>query len=332
VFLPRPDPEASNEELTMKMFKKILKWSGLSLAGLALVLTVTVLVLERRSYDPGYPAVKASSDPAVIARGRYLAYGAAHCVDCHGGLALSGGVEFHLPFGTVRTANITPDRETGIGAMRDEEIARSLRYGVGRNGRTLLPFMPFADLSDEDLTAIVSFLRAQAPVQKRVETRSLNALGHVVLAFAIKPSGPTAPIKARVPAGATAAYGSYLVNSVGNCKGCHTNRDLRTGAFTGPSLAGGLQMESHVDTRTHFVTPNLTPDPATGRIANWTEEIFLARFRTGKGAQDTPMPWPAFARMTDDDIKAIYRYLRSLPPVHNDTGESVRPVQVAQGQ
>jgi hypothetical protein len=78
-----------------------------------------------------------------------------------------------------------------------------------------------------------------------------------------------------------------------------------------------------------FVTPNLTPDPATGRIANWTEEIFIARARTGKGAEGSPMPWANYARMTDDDLRAIYRYLRSLPPLHNNTGDSVRPVEVA---
>jgi mono/diheme cytochrome c family protein len=325
----------------MKTVKKILKWGGLSLGGLLVVLTAAVLVLERRSYDPGYPPVKASSDPAVIARGRYLALGPAHCIDCHGGaearaalaagqpVALSGGMEFHLPVGTIRTANITSDRETGIGGMRDEEIARSLRHGVRRDGRALLPFMPFADLSDEDLTAIVSYLRTQPPVHKRVETRSLNPLGHAVMAFVIEPAGPTAPVPARVAAAPTAAYGGYLANSVANCKGCHTARDMRTGAFTGPAMAGGLRTRSRLDPKIEFVSPNLTPHPTTGRITSWTEELFVARLRTGKGATGSPMPWTAFSRMSDDDLKAIYRYLRALPPVHNDTGEPVRTIEVA---
>jgi mono/diheme cytochrome c family protein len=325
----------------MKTVKKILKWGGLSLAGLLVALTVTVLVLERRTYDPGYPAVKASSDPAVIARGRYLAYGPAHCITCHGGAAakaalaagkdveLSGGLEFQLPVGTIRTTNITSDRETGIGGLRDEEIARSLRHGVRADGRPLLPFMPFADLSDGDLTAIVSFLRTLPPVNKQVETRSMNPLGHVVLAFMIKPAGPTAPVRAHVPVEATAAYGGYLAGSVANCRGCHTARDMRTGAYTGPPLAGGLRHRSKANPTVEFVTPNLTPDRATGRISNWTEEIFVARFRTGKGPTGSPMPWESFSRMTDDDLRAIDRYLRSVPPVHNDTGEPVRPLEVA---
>jgi mono/diheme cytochrome c family protein len=321
--------------------KKILKWSLISAAVLGGALTATVAVLERRTYDPGYPAIHASADPAVVARGRYLVHGPAHCTGCHGDprhkadfLAgrdgpLTGGVEFHLPIGTVRSANITGDRETGIGGMRDEEIARSLRFGVRRDGRALAPFMPFANLSDEDLTAIVSYLRTQAPVRNQVQTRSMNPLGHGVLAFVLTPQGPTGPVPARVPPGPTVEYGKYLVHSVANCTGCHTQRDMRTGAFTGPTLAGGLAMTSHDQPGRKFVTPNLTPDAGTGRITNWNEEIFVARVRTGKGAEGSPMPWANFARMSEDDLKAIYRYLRTLPPVQNHTGDSVRPVEVA---
>ena len=331
-------------ELTARIkakFKKVAKWSLIGTAVLGAVLTATVLVLERRTYDPGYPAIRASADPAVIARGRYLVHGPAHCTSCHGDprhkadfLAgrdgpLSGGVEFHLPIGTIRSANITGDPQTGIGGLRDHEIARALRFGVRRDGRALAPFMPFANISDQDLTAIVSYLRTQAPVRNEVQTRSLNPLGHGVVAFVLKPQGPSGPVPATVPAGPTAEYGKYLVNSVANCAGCHTQRDMRTGEFTGPKLAGGLVMTSHDLPGRTFVTPNLTPDPATGRLANWTEEIFVARAKTGKGAEGSPMPWANFARMTDDDLKAIYRYLRSLPPVHNNTGDSVRPVEVA---
>ena len=325
----------------MPKLKKILKWSLLGTAGLAAALTVTVMVMERRTYDPGYPAVRASADPAVIARGRYLVHGPAHCTSCHGDPAhkadflagkdgpLSGGHEFRLPVGTIRSANLTADRETGIGGMRDEEIARSLRFGVRRDGRVLAPFMPFANVSDEDLTAIISYLRTQAPVRKQVETRSLNPLGHAVMAFVMKPQGPSGPVPARVPAGPTVEYGKYLAHGVANCAGCHTRRDLRTGAFTGPTLAGGMEFTEPGTPPRKFVTPNLTPDPTTGRIASWTEEIFIARVRTGKGAEGSPMPWASYARMTDDDLRAIYRYLRSLAPVHNNTGDSVRPVEVA---
>jgi mono/diheme cytochrome c family protein len=326
------------EKTAMRILKKTLKWTAIGLAGLVATLTLAVVVLERRTYDTALPAIQASGDPAVIARGKYLAHGAAHCVDCHGDPArradveagreipLSGGFEFKLPLGIIRPANITSDRETGIGAVSDGQLARALRHGVGSNGRALAPFMPFADLSDSDLTAIISYLRTLPPVRNPVTRHSLNPLGHAVMALVIKPKGPSAPPPAQMTAAPTAEYGRYLVHSVGNCVGCHTRMDMRTGALIGPPLAGGAEHLSHSKPGTKFVTPNLTPDPRTGRIANWTEEVFVARFKMARGAEGSPMPWPAFGRMNDDDLRAIYRYLRTVPAVENDTGESVRAV------
>jgi mono/diheme cytochrome c family protein len=203
-----------------------------------------------------------------------------------------------------------------------------LRHGVRRDGKALLPFMPFANLSDDDLTALISFLRAQAPVDHPVETRSLNLLGRAVLALLIKPEGPSGPVPPSVPAAATPAYGKYLAHHVANCVGCHTRRDLRTGAYVGAPFAGGLSFPSEKDPHVTFVTPNLT-FARTGRITGWTEELFIARLRTGQGADGSPMPWSAFARMSQDDLRAVYRYLQSLAPVENDTGESVRTEIVA---
>jgi mono/diheme cytochrome c family protein len=111
----------------------------------------------------------------------------------------------------------------------------------------------------------------------------------------------------------TAEYGRYLAHDVANCVGCHTQRDLRTGAFTGPALGGGMVIESHGAPKQRFVTPNLTPDPATGRIIRWSEDAFVQRFR-GAQASPSPMPWSSFARMSESDLRALYRYLRSVPP------------------
>jgi mono/diheme cytochrome c family protein len=320
----------------LSILKNVTKWGAIGLAGLGAVLAVAVVVLERRSYDQAEPAIVASKDPALIARGRYLAYGPAHCVDCHGApdrradaqagreVPFSGGMEFHLPVGTFRAANLTADPDTGIGGVSDGQIARALRYGVSRHGRALIPFMPFANLSDEDLTAVLSFVRTLAPVRNPVVTQEPNLLGHVVKAFVLKPEGPSGPVPRAVPVAATAEYGRYLAHSVANCVGCHTVRDLRTGAFTGPVLGGGLDFVSEIDPKVTFVSPNLTPAPRTGKITSWTEELFVARFHTGRGAEGSPMPWSSFRRLSDTDLQAVYRYLRSLPPVEHDTGASVR--------
>jgi mono/diheme cytochrome c family protein len=322
----------------MRTFKKILKWTLLATGGLTTACALAIVVFERRTHDPGFPAITASQDPGVIARGRYLAHGPAHCVDCHGSrdgqapgaeTVLSGGTEWHLPIGIIRSPNLTSDPETGLGAVTDGQIARALRHGVRRDGRALAPFMAFGALSDEDLTAIVSYLRTLPPVRKPVETRALNVLGHAVAAFALEPTTATTPPPARVEPGPTVAYGEYLVTSVANCAGCHTTRDMRTGKYTGAPLSGGQTLESHEQPGRRFVTPNLTPDPRTGRLTTWNEETFVARFRTGGGAEGSPMPWKAFSSMSDEDLLAIFRYLRTVPPVENDTGPSVLGEAVA---
>jgi len=310
---------------------KVFKWTGIVLASIIVLLVAAVFIFDGKTYDAPYPDIKASKDSAAIARGGYLAYGLAHCAACHVGsiddymkivagqhVPLSGGFEFKLgPLGIIRSPNITSDPETGIGKLSDQEIARALRYGVGHDGRALFDFMPFHDLSDEDLTAVISFLRAQPPVKKQVEVRDLSFLGKGINAFMIKPVGPEAEIVKAVKPDTTAEYGKYLVHYVANCRGCHTNRDLTTGAYIGPDFAGGFEMESTLVPGAVCVTPNLTPDPETGHITNWSEEQFIQRFHAGGTIKASEMPWDMFKTATDNDLKAIYRYLKTLKPVKN---------------
>jgi mono/diheme cytochrome c family protein len=281
-------------------------------------LAIAVVVRENRTFEAPYPEIHASKDPAVIERGRYLVTGPAHCTACHslGGTELEhmgGGLAFHLPIGTVYARNITPDETTGIGRYSDPQLARVLRYGVHPSGRAVLPFMPFANLTDADLTAVISYLRSRPPVENRVPDGDFNLIGRAAKAFLIEPVGPSRPIRESVPIGPTVEYGEYLVNTVANCNGCHTKRSMRTGEAIGVTLAGGQELESHTAPGTKYITPNLTPDPATGHITAWSEDVFVARFKNAVGSA-SPMPWDAFRNMTDDDLRAIYRYLRTLPP------------------
>jgi mono/diheme cytochrome c family protein len=294
----------------------------LGVASLTALLSAVTAVRQHRTFPAPFPAIQASTDPGVIERGRYLALGAAHCGDCHGTTdatalepsPLSGGHEFHLPLGVVRVPNITPDDETGIGRYSDAEIARMLRYGVRPDGTSLLPFMPFSDLADDDLTALISFLRAQSPVEHAVEPHEPTLLGRVARAYLIEPMGPASPPPERVPHEPTAEYGRYLANNVANCVGCHTERNLRTGAFTGPRFGGGGVLESHDAPPQSFVSPNLTPHPRQGWIASWSEDVFVRRLQAGKVYPQSPMPWSSFQNMREDDLRAIYRYLQTLPP------------------
>jgi hypothetical protein len=234
---------------------------------------------------------------------------------------MSGGMDFELPFGIAYAPNITPDEETGIGNYTDQEIARAMRYGVKRNGQALIDFMPFYDLSENDMTAIISYLRYSEPVKNKRPENTWNFMGKAVLAFGlIKPMGdgnvPAAP-----EPDSTVAYGRYLAESVANCKGCHTNRNMMTGAFIGPAYAGQFAMEvfdnsGKIVKGKHLVSPNITPDPETGRITFWDEEVFINRFRAGAAIPGTPMPWGPYSRMTDLELKALFKYLHSLEPVY----------------
>jgi mono/diheme cytochrome c family protein len=310
---------AAMQTTTKTKLKRIARWTG-GLVGFAIAgLAVAVAARENRKFDAPAVTTHVSKDPAVIERGRYLAFGPAHCVECHGAaerraelaagkeIPLSGGLEMKLPVGIFRPRNITPDAETGVGRYSDGQLARMLRHGVRPDGTAVLPFMPFADMAEDDLNAVLSFLRAQPPVHHAVKPNEPNVLGRVVKAFVLEPKGPTMPVRQSVPPAETAEYGRYLAHSVANCVGCHTKVDLRTGEKVGPLFGGGTEIEG-------FITPNLTPDARWGWIASWPEEVFIARIHMGRQRAGSPMPWDSFRKMSDGDLRAIYRYLRTLAP------------------
>ena len=311
------------------MMRKILLRTGATIFLLILVVLATISLRWDRHFAAPYPKLAASSNPAMIARGKYLAYGPAHCGDCHvspadfdrlrGGDSppLSGGGAFVIPVGTIRVPNVTPDSATGVGGLSDSAIARMLRYGVRPDNRSAIPFMEFHEMSDADIVALLSFLRSQPAVRNVVADHSLNLLGKAVMAFVIKPIGPSGTPPAESPApGPTLERGAYLVDAVSNCAGCHTKRNMVTGAYTGPRLAGGVPMETAAAAAPgakpiELTPPNITADSG-GRTALWTEEEFIARFHGGERIPGSPMPWLMFRRMSDDDLRAIYRYLRSV--------------------
>ncbi len=305
--------------------KKLLRiFAGL--AGLLAACLLYVQLTYRQTYEAPFTGLKASTDSAIIARGRYLAMGPAHCWTCHvedpakvdlnrGLPAMSGGLTLELPLmATLRTPNITPDKKTGIGRYSDEQLARTLRYNVTPGGHALLPYMTYNAMSDADIVAILSYLRSAAPVEKAIPPHELTLLGKAMMRFMIKPIlSETHRQYAAAQPDTTAAYGKYLAYSVTNCNGCHTQRGP-TGAFTGKPFAGGSKED--VKTAT-FVVPNLTPDPATGRIYHWSQTAFINRFRAGKLYPEEHMPWRSYQQMSDNDLKALYAFLQTLQPVRN---------------
>jgi mono/diheme cytochrome c family protein len=318
----------------MRTFKRILKWTGIVLAVFIIGLVITVAMRQNLKFEAPYPDIHASKDSAVIARGQYLVYSVGHCADCHADPAdiekvgkgeivdLVGGKVFDIPPGKFYARNITPDPETGIGKYTDGEIARIFRYGVKPDGTTALPFMPYQNVSDEDLTAIISYLRSMEPVKHENKEHEVNLLGRVVKAFMLTPTGPEGEVPKHVDVAPTAEYGKYLAHSVANCRGCHTDRDLKTGKFIGEDFAGGLTFENDIPGY-KFVTPNITRDEKTGRLARWDEDFFVTRFKQGKVVPHTIMPWGPYSRMGDTELRAIYQYLKTVKTVNRDNGPSI---------
>lgn len=304
----------------MKRVKKIVKWGLLGILLLTGGMTIAVVSRQNLRYEAPYPDIKASADSAIIARGRHLVISSAHCIDCHstansdsilnagGDVPLTGGYTFELPLGKIYSKNITPDKETGIGNFTDQEIARALRYGVHPDGTAVFDFMPFHNTSDEDLTAIISYLRSRPAVSNKVPDHDLNAMGKTIKAFMIKPVGPDGEVSESVKIDSSVEYGAYLALNVANCKGCHTQRDI-SGKFTGPLFAGGSPMG---EKELALAPPNLTTD-SSSRIFSWTQDDFIKRFREGKKIAYSHMPWNSYKRMTDLELTAIYKYLKTVP-------------------
>jgi mono/diheme cytochrome c family protein len=320
------------------MKNRLLKFMTIA-AGIGLLVggsaAATVQLRYDRTFDVADVNSVAVTDSAVIARGAYLAYGPAHCAYCHNTqdklarldagehVPMSGGLLFDIGIAKLVTPNLTPDKETGIGNVSDAKLARMIRHNVRSNGRAAVPFMEFQNISEEDLVALISYLRSQPAVRNPIPANEYSPMGKIVMSFLIKPSGPAGQPLAQSPAeAATVERGAYLVNSVANCAGCHTRRSQKDGSYLAPKLSGGTPMKG--EDGKQYTPPNLTPDPKTGHITNWTEEQFVTRFHAGPiNGTGSHMPWRAFARMSDNDIRAVYRYLKTVPATENAPGPLV---------
>jgi mono/diheme cytochrome c family protein len=273
--------------------------------------------------------------PARLERGRYLATAVNGCVVCHSELDWSapgfpvkagtegGGrswAEEGLPW--VTAPNITPDPETGVGEWTDDMLARAIREGISRDGRALFPLMPYHQyryMSDEDLASVIVYIRSLPPLRRSLPptdvpfpvNRFINAV----------PEPVTGPVPAP-DRGNQAAYGDYLVR-VGACRDCHTPMDDRGQAIPGMEFAGGFVLTGPYG---QVASTNITQAPSG--IPYYTEELFLEAMRTGmvrSRALHDAMPWNAYGRQTDEDLRAMFAYLRTLDAVPHRVDNSLPP-------
>jgi mono/diheme cytochrome c family protein len=263
----------------------------------------------------------APSSTATVARGEYIVRSVAVCGSCHAADEhnpdgpLSGGREFRdWRIGIARASNLTPDVATGLGSWSDAEIVRALRNGERKDGRLLAPVMPygwFHDMSDDDALAVARYLKSLPAVSNHV-TQSSNIVFKIGKLLFLRPKGGAPPPPA------ASAYGAYLSQHVGLCADCHTQRKgIRSEPDRSRLFAGMEKPPSAFPAK----PPNLTPDAQTG-IGTWSEADFIQTIRTGKtkaGQEMSPfMPWHQIRRMTDDDLRAIFQFLRTVKPIRND--------------
>jgi mono/diheme cytochrome c family protein len=272
---------------------------ALALVGVALtgMMARGMLILYTRQAPPAFEEVRISGTPDQIARGEHLAR--TTCAGCHsatGDLPLAGGRNLSddagLPLGDYYPPNITPAGR--VSTWTDGQLWAFFRYARLPDGRlTMMPVTNMSNLSDEDLTSVLAFIRSQDPVENEVPPLNLSPLtvllaGSSMIDTRFEPK--TGPVAAPL-AGPTAAYGEYIV-SYQDCRDCH-----------GKLLDGN-------------VSPPAPPGPNLRAVQGWTLEQFVTAMRTGvkpgEATMVATMPWRQIGRMDDVELEAIYQYLLTL--------------------
>lgn len=296
---------------------KVLKWVGIVLGGLVLLLLVAVgavYLLSNARFNQTYEvtgvAVEIPDDPESIVYGEHLA-NIRGCIGCHGP-DLSGEIEFQDPtVGVIANANLTGGQGSEVINYTPEDWDRSIRHGVGPDGKPLIimPSQQHHVMSDEDLGALLAYIQSLPPVDNELPELELALVPRVMFlagpmdflvpAELIDHDAPRPPSPAR---GVSVEYGAYLA---GLCSLCH-----------GPGFSGGYI--PGVPPAPDEPPPlNLTP---SGELAGWTFEDFLTAMRTGvtpngRQLKEEWMPYETlFGDMTDEEWEAIWLYLQTLPP------------------
>jgi mono/diheme cytochrome c family protein len=302
-----------------KVKNAFLKWFGTVLAGLLTSIPTALLVLAligfaklNQKHDNPVSEIQVADTHAQIARGEQLAN---MCVSCHAEvdqLPLSGSdfaAKFDFPpMGTLFAPNLTSSGN--IEGWTDGEVIRAIREGVHKSGRSLLimPSYAYRNMSDEDVQALVAYLRSQPATGEPTPDNRFNVLGAIFMNLSDFRTAQLPAGNVTAPRAGTVEYGKYMVDIIG-CRNCH-----------GDQLQGMLP---------NPIGPTAGPN-LTQIIPYWTEDQFITFFNTGmmpggiqvpmitlaSGYTEPRMPWPMVrASTTDDELSAMYAYLSSLPAV-----------------
>lgn len=287
---------------------RVVRKVVVGLVAVVLVAAAAIYLLSERRLSRTYAiaetVAESSSDDATLARGRHVATAIAKCVDCHGDDFGGKVVVDAGPVGRFVGANLTTGRG-GIGSLDATTLARAVRHGVGRGGRAL-KFMPSHDyqaMSDADIAALAAYLRTRPSVDRDLGRSTVGPVGRALFVTGKMPLVAAemidhAPQVRGTPIAAVSVeYGRYLAK-VSGCHGCH-----------GPQLQGG---------RIPGTPPEIKPaaDISAAALADWTQDDFTRALREGIRKNGTPidpfMPWAMTKLMTDDEIAALWLYLRQV--------------------
>ncbi len=314
------------------------KWLLVGVVALAgvLAIAVTLTIGWRPLIGPKARPLSSRTfqrTPQRLERGRYIATALSGCLYCHShhdwaapGTPIVPGTEgageiqpeADLP-GRIVAPNLTPDPETGAGNWTDDQLARSIREGIGHDGRALFPMMPYThyrEMSDEDMASVVVFLRSLPAVRHELpKTEIIFPVKYLIRGV---PEPLTSPVGEDDTSDAI-KHGSHLVNLAG-CSDCHTQR-ARGNNLPGLEFAGGAILSGPWG---NVASANLTPD-ATG-IPYYHEALFLQVIHSGhvRARQlSAIMPVMVYRNLTDSDLQAMFAFLRTLKPVkhHVDNSE-----------
>lgn len=323
--------------ISLPTTKKIL--SFLKYALITLIFVIVGLLTYVKLVLPSVPLeenLKIESTPERVERGKYLANSVNVCIDCHStrdwtkfsgplveGTFGKGGEEFSQKYGfpgLFYAKNITP---AGIGDWSDAEILRAITSGVSKSGKALFPVMPhprYGLMDKEDIYSLICYIRTLTPIKNEIPESKPDFPMNFIINTIPKPAAfTTKPAETD-----QLAYGKYLFNAAA-CGECHTKQDKGkpvegmelAGGFEFPLFSGGIVRSA-----------NITPDLETG-IGKCNEEAFVKRFKMYADSLYTPqtiapgtfnsvMPWTMYGKMKEEDLKAIYAYMRTLKPIKNE--------------
>jgi mono/diheme cytochrome c family protein len=289
---------------------------GLAAATLAVTLAATAA---------GQTAAPDPQDFSQIAHGRYVAV-LGDCAACHtnpGGPPFAGGRAIETPFGNVVAANITPDRDTGIGGWTDEQFIRAVTKGRAPGGIRLYPAMPYpayTKMSRQDLIALKAYLNTLNPVHNPVQSDQLPFPFDIRLGMFFWNTLFYTPGTFRPAPDKSAEWnrGAYLVEGPGHCGTCHTAKNFLGGDKSGQFLLGySIQ---------GWFAPNITGNDRVG-IGSWSTEDIVSYLKTGVNAHaiaSGPMAdevEDSSSHMTVTDLQAIAAFLKGQPAGGDQSGQ-----------